>query len=164
MGPHEGFEDVIVLAVDDRVPRPVAAAGDFAGGDQTGVDHVAELGDDDQVGQRSGSLRLLRRTGRGGGRVGRVEQFQVGMFAVGRNFLYHPQPLIALRGGPARRKDADLVAPADRAPWEFDGFRHMPLEVQSERAAIRQGGDLPLQVVSEHLVVPGNLADQVVEA
>ena len=47
------------------------------------------------------------------------------------------------------RQDAHLVALADLAPRELDGLRHVPLEVQPERAPVGEGGDLPLEVPRE---------------
>ena len=59
-------EGVVVLGVDDGVERLVAAAFDLPGGDEAGVDRVAELRDDDEV---------LNRRRRGLGLVGERHQF-----------------------------------------------------------------------------------------
>ena len=49
VGVEQNLERVKVLGVDHDVERAVAAALNFAGGQQAGVDRIAELGDDDQV-------------------------------------------------------------------------------------------------------------------
>jgi hypothetical protein len=45
-----------------------------------------------------------------------------------------------------RRQDSHLVAFANWAPRELDGFRHVSFEVQPERATVGEGGDLPLEI------------------
>jgi hypothetical protein len=49
----------------------------------------------------------------------------------------------------ARWKDAHLVALPNPSARQLDGFRHVPFEVQPERAAIGEGGDLPLEIFSQ---------------
>ena len=65
MGPCQGFEDMVVLAVDDRMTRLVAATRDSSCGLEAGVDGVTKLRDDDQIvqwrcGLFSGRVKALQ--------------------------------------------------------------------------------------------------------
>jgi len=52
---------MVVLAIDDRVPRLALTTRDFPCGNKPRVDRVSELRDDDQVVQRNGlRFRLFR--------------------------------------------------------------------------------------------------------
>ena len=141
---------MVVLGVDYRVEGLVAAALDFAGRDQSGVDRVAELGDHDQVinGRRRGVARVVA--------VHRLKR------RLSRRRSKHlPQPLIILRRhGAAWWQDADLVAAADLPTGKLNRLGNVALEVQPKRAAIGECVDLPLQVVGQGGILEPELTER----
>jgi hypothetical protein len=63
----------------------------------------------------------------------------------------------------SRREEADFVAFPDGAARELDGFRHMALEVQAERATFTKRLDLALEVGRELWVRFLDLAQEVAQ-
>ena len=63
---------------------------------------------------------------------------------------------------PRGREDAHLVAAADGSARKLNDLRDVPLEVQAERSAVGERGDLALKVGGERLVLAGDLADEIV--
>ena len=147
-------ERVVVLGVDDRVERLVAAALDLARRDEARVDRVAELGDHDEVVERcgpgfvTGFARVDRRLPWIRSRRGEGSNVAVPRGTVDPDDP--PEFLVRLlRHLTTRRQDAHLVALADLAARQLDGLRHVPLEVQAERAPVGEGGDLALEIAGE---------------
>lgn len=154
----EGLEGVVVLGVDDGVERLVRSAPlDLPGGDEAGVDGVAELGHDHEVGDECGAglVGLVgapfgeRSEGRGAGLASAVEP------------CHAPQGRVAVRGRAARREDTYLVALADWARRQLDGLGLVPFEVQAERPAFGEDTELGFEVGAELGVLRLRLGDQV---
>ena len=127
---------MIVLAIDDRVPRLVAAARHFSSGNKARIDDVAEFRNDHEVVQRYG-LRFA---------FGCVKQFQVGLFFGIMDGSHQPQTLVALSSRAARGKHAHLITPANRTLRQLHSFGPMPLEIQAKGQPRRQRPELALQV------------------
>ncbi len=122
MGVGQRLQHVVVLTVDDRVERFVAATLHFPRADQARIDRVAELGHDHQVIQRDG-LRFG---------FSSTQKFQVGHLRRLVNGLNLPQALVTLLGRAAFRQHAHLAPLADGAQRQLHGFRAVTLEIQAK--------------------------------
>ena len=141
MRPGQGFQHVVVLAVDDRVPRLVAAARDSCRWRQ-GPDRWCRGIPRRRPGRLTDVCALL---------CGCVEQFQFGSFPVAvLDDSFSPATAAGRLGSrAARRQHAHLVAPAHRALRQFHRFRPVALEVQAKGQPRRQRLELALQVGAE---------------
>ena len=138
---RQHLQRVVVLGVDDRVERLVAAPLDTARLYQTGVDAIPELRDDHYVvgGHRAdrGLLGVqLREMG---------QALSVGSF----DPRDAPQWLVAGLRLPTRRKHAHLVAASHRPAGQLDSLGLMLLEDEAEGAALSERGDLCFQISTE---------------
>ncbi|MCD0174152.1 hypothetical protein [Micrococcus luteus] len=111
-----------VLGVDDRMEGLATAVLDSAGLDEAGVHVIAELSDDDEIGNGRLGLLLAVDGGQAGGAGSAVDVVDV------------PEGLVTFLGLPAGREYADLVPLADGPRGQFHGLGAVPLEHESELA------------------------------